>query len=392
MLLVMLLSGCWDQVEIKERTTALGIGIDKAPGDESLHLTMQLINPRTLQGESGQSGAGGEMGTRKQGSQGSDSVIIETSQGQSFYDAIRNFSKYSPRRITFFHNRVIILGNEMAQAGIAAVLDDLGRDSQFRPTNWILVAENSAQEILEAQTGLGIYPAKDLDQIMQNLTKNALILPVNWNDFIYQLKNEARTALVPLVQIEPSGMNPTPRIKIEKTAIFKNDRLIGVLTRNKSEGLIWLSDGTKGDSLVFPFQSDGERCDVSVEIVDGSTKVKPRLIGDEVRIEISCQGIGILHGTKNIHNTPETIARLERQTERILKQKLEQTIQKAQQIKADFLGFARTIHGDHPEIWRRVNQNWDEEFSRIQAQVRFQIKLTKFGLIRDSLLKIDDRE
>jgi hypothetical protein len=44
----LLIGGCWDETEIKERAIVIGMGLDKIPGNDPILLTVQVINPRTL--------------------------------------------------------------------------------------------------------------------------------------------------------------------------------------------------------------------------------------------------------------------------------------------------------------------------------------------------------
>jgi spore germination protein KC len=393
-LLALVISGCWDQVGFKERAIVIGMGIDKIQGDDPILLTVQVINLPTLKsGEGGAAGAGSSSGTgtgtEKKGSQAKSSVVVETSKGKSLDDAIHNFLKYSSRRMTFTHNRIVVLGNELATSGIASVFDDMARDYQFRATNWIFVAEKTAQEILESSTELGNVPAKEIDQMMINLTKNALILPINSNEFILNLKSEGNTSFTPLIQIDNSEQNHSQRIMIEKTAIFKNNRLIDILTPDESQSLLWFADKQKGGSLVFPYQSGKNQKKISVEISDGTTRITPHLTKDGIVMEIACTGLCTLYAMDGIENNTKTIKQLERIIEKIMEKRVESTIVKAQLIKADFLGFARIIHSEYPDVWRRIRKNWDKEFLRIKSKVHFQMNIARYGLVKDSILEID---
>ena len=104
-------------------------------------------------------------------------------------------------------------------------------------------------------------------------------------------------------------------------------------------------------------------------------------------MDIFCTGTGTLRESEGLKNNPRTIQQLERRVESILKNRLERTIQKAQQIKADFPGFATLIHGEDPERWRRIKPDWGAEFPRIRTKIRFQINIAGFGLIKDSVAK-----
>jgi spore germination protein KC len=392
-LLTLLVGGCWDLVSISERTMVIGMGIDKIQDDEPILLTAQVVNFQafksggggTMTGAGGSNGKGASNGDKS--SAGGSSVIVETIKGRSLSDAVYNFLKYSSRRVIFSHNRVIVLGNELARSDIAGIFDEMTRDYQFRPTNWILVAENTAREILEARTDLGTVPANEINIMMDNLTRKALIDPVNMNDFIFQLKSEGKTGLAPLVQMEQPDLNPFPRIKVEKTAVFKNNRLIGVLTTDESHDLTWLDDRQKGGSLVFIYQSGKKQQKISVEISGGTTHITPQVTQDGILMKISCSGSGVLRESEGITNNFKTVKRLEQRVEKVLETRLEQTIEKAQQMKADFLGFGRLIHADDPDLWLRIKDKWEEEFPKIRISVHFQINLARYGNIKNSVLK-----
>ena len=388
--LAILISGCWDQVGIKDRTIVVGMGIDKIPGNDPILLTIQVVNLPTLKNNSGAGTRGGSSnGTQSEQSSASarGTVIIETSTGQSLSDAIHNFLKSSSRQVIFSHNRIVVLGRELATSGVAAIFDDIMRDYQFRATNWIFIAETTAQEILDTNTELGTVPAKEIDQMMINLTKHALILPMDTNEFILQLKSEGYCSSAPLIQLENSQPDQGRRIKIAKTAILKNNRLNHVLTPTESRDLLWLSDKQKGGSLVFPYHSGKKQQRISVTISDGTTRISPQITAAGILIKIDCTGNALINTMGDLKNNRQTVEQLERRVERILERRVAAVIKTAQLNKTDFLGFARKIHSDHPEVWRRIKRNWDEEFPQIKTVVHFQINLNRFGLVKDPILR-----
>jgi Ger(x)C family germination protein len=367
------------------------MGIDQVPGDEPVLLTAQVINFQAF--KNGGSGAMlGTSGSNETGTNGSNkssavgsSVIVETIKGRSLSDAIHNFLKYSSRRVIFSHNRVIILGNELAKSGIVNIFDEMARDYQFRPTCWILVAENTAREILEAKTDLGMIPANEINRMMANLTKSALIYPVNMNEFIFQLNSENKSALVPLIQIEQPNSNPFQRIKVEKAVVFNNNRLMGILTTDQSQDLTWLIGPQKGGSVVFT-DMPGNPQKISVDIIDGTARITPVATQDGILIKINCTGSGVLRESEDLANNSKTIKRLEQKVEEILETRVTKTIETAQQMKIDFLGFARMIHADYPDLWHPMKNIWEEEFPRTKIRVHFQMNLARYGNIKNSVL------
>jgi spore germination protein KC len=392
--LALLISGCWDQVEIKERAIVVGLGIDKTP-EGFVRVTAQIVNFGSSKGEQRTSeGTTGLTGTQGS-SQQNNSVSVLTSTGRSFFDAIHKFIQSSSRRITFTHNRIIVLGNDLAKSGISGILDVMARDSQFRRTNWFLATNNTAREIMELQTGLGSIPAKEIDQMLRNLSNNPLIPPVTLNDFLVDIKSEGKAAVMPLIELEPSdnagGSASASKVKIEKMAVFKNDRLCGTLTAEESQGLLWLIAKNKGGDVAVPYLSSKspnmDQKPVWLKISNGTSKIQPLITHSGLLIKITCQGTGTLIETEEFMNNSRTIKQLEIKSARILEREVERTIRKSQQFSADFPGFAGFIHGEYPENWRQLKNNWEQEYPRIRTKVGFQINITGFGFIKNSILK-----
>jgi spore germination protein KC len=312
-MLTLPLCGCWDLRPMKERGIVVGVGVDRIKGAAPILVSLQMIDLHALKGST----SGTESGEKDASSK--NAVIVETSCGKTFYEAVHNFSAYSSRQITFAHNRLVILGNDLAKTDISGVLDDMYRDYPFRMTNWMFATEKTAKEILESRTDHGTVPAVAIGQMMINRTKDAFVLPVNRNDFVYQLTSEGNSGFIPLVQVEQPGINPTSRIKIEKAAIFSGNRLVDIITKDEFQGLLWLYRGLKGGTVVFPYQSGkgkGPKL-ISIEVREGKTQIIPQRSRTGLVMKIICTGKGALRESENVQNNSKTLTALEKSTAQI---------------------------------------------------------------------------
>lgn len=366
------LIGCWDRTEVSGLAIVVGTGIDQIPGKEPVLLTVQIINPSAM--KQGQQGGG---------SQGSP-YVLKTSRGKSLYDAIRNLTKDSARRIYFDHNKTVILGKDFAKFGVTDSLDSMERNKEFRRNNFVLVADITAKEVLGAQMDLENLPAESLEEL---LMQNIFTYPVNRNDFLLGMKYIG-VSVAPVIQLTDQK-----KILVEKTAVFKNYRLIGFLTENESKDLLWLRNQLKEDSVVIsPRTKKGEEV-VTVDIIDGNTSITPRKNEEGITMEIKCMGKALLReaGNSNIEiNKQEKFMEFERETEKILKKRVEHLIKSAQtRFKADFIGFANNIHNSDPLLWDSVKKDWDKNFSQVKYNVNFDINIINIGVIGDSVNQND---
>jgi Ger(x)C family germination protein len=367
-----LLCGCLDRSELKEITVVMGVGVDKISGEEPFLVTVEFANPKA-------SGSSSDTISK------SENSILQVSKGKSFFDAIENFSKINSVIMDFSHAKIVVLSKELCKSGISEIMDYLNRDRQFRSTNWVLVANNSAKEILESKIANENITSTGIVNMMTKLKKNASIIPVNINDYIIESESESKSSFAPVIEVENSKDNPIGKIKIEKTAIFKNNRLIGLLTNEESKSLLWLSDTSKGHMVIIPFKSGEQNENVTIDVFKKSNKIIPYLTEDGVHIEIDCTGYAELKEIQNININPEMIEKITYNTETMLKAQLIELINKAQKdFNTDFIGFSKKIYNNNPKAWLSMKKDWYEIFPYIKYDINFKINVTNIGIIKDS--------
>lgn len=146
--LLPLLTGCWDRHELNELGIMLGLGVDKE-GDR-IRVSAQVVVPNEISSKS----AGGK-GTP---------VTQYQATGKSLFEAIQSLTETSPRRIFMAHVRVLIFGEEYARKeGIYDVMEALMREPSVRPDYYVMVARNTkASEVLDLLTPLDNIPAEKL--------------------------------------------------------------------------------------------------------------------------------------------------------------------------------------------------------------------------------------
>lgn len=116
LLLLVVLTGCWNRRELNELAIAVAMGVDKK--DNDYLVSIQIVNP-------------GAVAAQRAGTDTAP-VITYSTQGTSIFEALRRTTTKSPRKIYLSHMQVIVLGKEVAEEGIAKVLDFLSRDHEFR--------------------------------------------------------------------------------------------------------------------------------------------------------------------------------------------------------------------------------------------------------------------
>lgn len=404
--LSLLLTGCWDYQEVDRLASVLALGIDSIPESKTILLTVQIASPE-VKGKGSQTTGGGG---------GGKAYTVMNSEGKSLAEALGNLGIQSTRRILLSHCKVIILGKELAETGIGAIVDDLKRARESRRTNWILTTDKTAKEILETDISMEQVPARGIDFILQNFNKGGPVRPVTCNDFYVRLNSDSYVSFTPLIQLQDIDQQITDQLEevvgrsldsaekvktltIGKTAIFKNLKVVGELNEEDSRALRWLVDSPQGRITMTytpQTQTDGDKGKISLDITYGQTTITPHISEDSITMNIAMTVKVSIHetGTTFVNlRDPQVIDQLQRQAAETMKLQLEHTINTAQKkLKSDYVGFAENLHNYYPIEWKQIKKNWDEIFPTVDYRISCGVQVLSTGMMTAPTLSSETGE
>lgn len=308
----------------------------------------------------------------------------------------------SPRKIYAAHLRLFVIGEQLAkEEGIGKTLDFLSRDQELRTDFFIIVAKRTtaAQVLKILSIPLEKIPANKMFNSLEISEKAwAVTSTQTLDEIIDDLVSKGKHPM--LTGLEITGevkrgqtkenmevSSPPAVLHVTSLAAFKKDKLIGWLNDTESKGANYINDKVKSTIVTFPCSKEGN---LGVELIHTKSKVtghvkngKPQ-IDVNVRIEANVAEVecGEVDLTKN-----KTIYDLETKTEREIKSNIETALNKAQkEYKADLFGFGEAIHRADPAFWKKVKNNWDQEFVDLSVKVKVDVKIRRIGTIGDSFL------
>jgi len=379
-------TGCWNRIELNELAIAVAMGVDKT-GDQ-FKVSAQIVNP-------------GEVAPKKGGG-GNLPIATYTSTGDTLLEALRKMTTQSPRKIYAAHLRLFVIGEELAkEEGIGRTLDLLSRDQELRTDFFIIVSKGTtaAQVLKIVSIPLEKIPANKIFSSLEVSEKAwAVTSTQTLDEVITDLVSKGKNPLLTGLEItgevkrgetkENMEMTSPPAVlHIASLAAFKKDKLIGWLNETESKGVNYINDEVKSTVVTFPCSKEGV---VGVELIRTKSKItshvkngKPEInvtVETEANLaEVECGEVDL---TKN-----NTIDDLETKTEREIKKNIEAALNKAQkEYKVDLFGFGEAIRREDPVFWKKVKNNWDQEFVDLSIQVKVDVKIRRIGTIGNSFL------
>jgi spore germination protein KC len=288
------LSGCWSRVEIEKMAFISMVGVDAA-GPQELLVSFQIVNP----GGFAQGGGGGGGG---EGGGGEKPFFVLSVKARSIPLALAKVSQESPHRVRFKQLNAIVLGEDLGREGVAHVIDFFVRHWEMRRSIWVVMAHGSAQEILlkgapvqEKVPGVAVKVQMETPQAF-----NPTFYPVVLGDFLTDISEEGRDAIVAAVRVRPmqenkaeeskTGFTENNQLMFEGAGVFRGDKLVGYLGPSETRGARWVKGKIDGGIFTVPTPSEGLWA--SLVTTSGSSRIEPVITEDNIsfRIEITDEG------------------------------------------------------------------------------------------------------
>lgn len=373
---VLLMSGCWDRIELNDVALVYGWGIDRF-GDGEIKISAQFAVPAKFGGQK-----------NSEGTQGKNYFVL-SGTGKNTEDAIQEMQLKLSRRTFEGFRQVIVIGEDLASHGLAGILDRYSRDPGMRlRTDMFVVRSGTAEDFLKQS-----YIIEDNSSIAALKAHKVIGGPEDnvLRDFLIAATSEGTSPTMPAVEISPisssskDGQHLEPNkldFQFAGTAIFNKDlRLVGFLNAEEGRGLQWVVGNLKRQTFITE-AADGQG-NFSVSVINMDSKINPIKDGETMRFDITLTGEGtvIENNTKLDLSQPKNLALLNDFLNRETEKRLLETIKKVQtKYGTDVFEFGEAVHRKYPYPWKELKKNWETEFPVADVEVNAALDIKQNGL------------
>ncbi|WP_423802538.1 Ger(x)C family spore germination protein [Neobacillus sp. SAB-20_R2A] len=368
--LVILLSGCWDRNEVNDLALITAAGFDKF-ADDKIELTVLVFIPK---------GGGSNTQTMESSNGGASETLVRSAAGKTVADAMAKLQEKLPRKIFWGHTDVFIFHEELAKQGIAKHIDFIMRHPTLRERGQIFVSSQKAKKVLKLMPPL----ERDLSEVLKELSQHKLGLNITTKKLAQMLVGDSGDCALPWITILPpeSKKNPNRTIAYSTgTAIFKRDKMIGIIDDSVTRGVLWLrNEILLGVITIKPPKTDGY---ISVNVLQAQAKLIPKIQNGKWTITLkSVSASDIVQNETNLDVSNPVVAK---SLEPLLAREIEKRIKKArnqvqEEMKADIFGYAEAFHRKYPNIWNKEKYRWDEIFPDVELKFDTECHIRRQGL------------
>ncbi len=190
-LLVLLLTGCYDETEPDNISYVTAVGIDKSEKNEdNFNFTIQFAKTSAISG-----------GASEEGGKGGDIVENIVIESPTLYSAVDTVNQIVSKNISMSHISLIVFSSEVAREGVANLTEALIRSQEIRPNIYFAVSVEKAEDYLKnVKPVIEINPTKYYQLVFKNNNYGGIPKNPSYN-FIFNQEARTHDNVLPLVGV-----------------------------------------------------------------------------------------------------------------------------------------------------------------------------------------------
>ena len=374
-----LLTGCWDNVELNERHIVLELAIDRdgsqkeaASGDGSAEerknyvITYAVPDIAKLSGNE------------------SLSENIKTTfrvEAPTLFKSVEEVQQKTQNTITFSHTKAILFGEELMKDRdlFRTAVDSLVRNNEISRGVYMLAVKGKAEDITKAENYqnpiVGLYVMKHFNNRERGTgyTRQQLL-----GDMVKEME-ETNIAIMPQI----SNNKEESTFEIEGAAVIRDYSLIGWLSKEEVRGKNFVDSEIKDIPIVI--ENEGEYLSYQLKRENCRILFKDQAGNLRVNLLIETEGdIAEYISNKEKYVFDEGhLAQINDLIEKEIEREVDVAIKKSREINTDFLGIGLQLYRTQPRLWEKYKYIWENgEYNKLSIQVDAQNDIRSTGILQ----------
>ena len=287
------------------------------------------------------------------------STEIYTATGQTIFEAKRYLHSYTEKRISWYHLKYILIGEEAAKQDIGTVLDFFCENDENRFLHRLVVSRGmSAETFITSTVTHTNNLAETLDSLFEDTKRTGLSSEVHLLDYASSCECKWSCIYIPTVELalatphastdgEDSEDDPDYLTVLAGYALFgKDDQLTVYIDGNEALGMSIVLNKLESAAVIV---TDIHGQLVSLEIMSSKANIKTDFNdAPSAAIKVVMTAFMVeYHETQDVAEE-EYISYLEEQMSVFIKSIVEQALSTGQRYGTDAFGIGSALYHSHP--------------------------------------------
>jgi spore germination protein KC len=359
MLICLLLTGCWDQSELKKLLFVDVIGVDYEGDSKQLKVSYVISS----------------LQNANQGGGNPNNLYME-STGNNLYDAVNKTNKLFPGILSVLETRLFLISTKFAKDQPLSYLNITGQFIANPLYGYLAIYDGDLPKLLnkkkikdqtlsEFMVGL-LEEDKKRGKIPSNKLVHFILGGAGFlNDFA-------------LNRFEPYENG----VRLVGTSLFRDGTYTGVNLDDEETQLATLMDGTSGKNQLLTGNLDGKNYSALVQNVHRGFHINDtngilRDIEISLNLDLKLIEAG---GDSHQKHTKDMLKELEKRIAADIAAKASNVIATLQKTNCDYLQLGHEVSAYHPKLFGGINW-WREQYPTIRIKPTVKVQILNTGIL-----------
>lgn len=344
-MVLILLSGCWDERLNKDFASIPMIGFDGELGN--------LTGYFGLPGEQHQS----------------EKFEMLSAKGVSVQDISQKVDQKVNQRLDLSKLTSILLSDETVKSDLERYLDVYYRNSRSRLNTVLIITEGSAAPFIQYGEKMGSDVNNYYSEFVEGFKLESVLSKSDIQHSLSELMDEGIDLTLPYIKMSKEGDTP----ELGGIALFSGKKFSGK-TLNKDESIIFqLMKKNKGK---YPYLTFTHK-EVPITIRVDNLQRKMKWDGKHIEMQYKMK-VGIMEYYKNQLLEKKERQELEEFLEETFSKKMEEILKVLHDGNSDALGIGRYARAFHPDLFEK--DKWLEVYSTLIISPSVKVKIIETGI------------
>lgn len=356
-LLASLMSGCWDQRQLKNIRMVQTVGVDLL-GEHKVRLSVSIPTVKSAIE-----------------SQGSVVTPKVSGEGHSVQEASLQLQKMISQHMDLRETRVLLVNEAFAKKSLYETLDFFYREAQFPISIFVAVTDGPAKDVVELDVEDRSLISEYLYDLLESTEEEGLIPKESPFLITSIMMTPGFDNVLPIIE----SISQKERAKVSGLALFHGKQMTGrldsghartfvMLARHMSYGTMTERIGPEQSYLTFIYKRAKHNVKLAMDDQDR--------IRADIFITLNCFLADNPTGTPLNKSMIEDISR---RLEKVLSTRAEEMIRQLQQANCDGLGIGLRMKALHQKEWKTID--WNKEYAKITIKPHIRVKMKNHGLM-----------
>lgn len=365
-----LLSGCWDSIEINKRAFVLGMGMDKAE-ENNKYITYEIAIPTQI-----------SKGAQEESNKiGGSSTRDFTKKGSNIVEADVAISESIDKTVDLQHMQLFVIGKSVAQEGITNNIDFLFRSPQVRRRAKVVYYAGNLADFFKVEPKTTKSPSVFVSGILDNNGRFIHSIPVSTEiSKLSEYIRENYDFILPKVNKVDDELN------VSGAGAFRDGKLVCDVEKEEIKEIEWVQGKVNIGNIEVSEPQNPEK-KVVYGISEGKSSLKPEFSGDKLTFNFKMTLEGDIDEEEDTNYLgvlkPEYSDSIEKLTEEKVRADIMEVFNKYEkEKKVDVFMLKRKIKSYNIKYYEKNKNILNDIITESDFNIDVVVKVRRVGLTR----------